>query len=412
VEQASVRERVEHALRAIEASDLGAFWLVDGDRALARARELDHAREPGPLHGRAVAWKDCYDVAGLPTTGGAPWRADAPPAAHSAPAVRRFEAAGAVSLGKLAMHQLAGGMMGQTPGRPPCRNPHSRELVPGGSSSGSAVAVAAGLVDHAPGTDAGGSVRQPAAMCGVVGFKPTWGEVPLAGCMPYAPSFDTAGPIARSVHDVAAAYAVLACRPPADLGRRLAGLRVGMLTGFFADEVSDVQRGPVEAVARALGAEPLDIGWTRAHSAVMTAVFLAEPSSYVLAHDPEPAGAAYDAGWHDDIARARELPAIEYLHALARLERFRGECARRVGAVDVMLAPSSICAPVPIDGPDQTRRLNALTKPFNGLRWPALALPCGRDEGGLPLSLQVIGLPGRDDDVLRAGAAVEALLAG
>ena len=254
-------------------------------------------------------------------------------------------------------------------------------------------------------------MRQPAATCGVVGFKPTFGSVPLAGCMPYAPSFDTGGAIAGSVQEAAVSFGVLACRPPADLGRGLADLRVGVLTGYFADDVPDEQRAPVEAVARELRAEPLDIGWTREHSGVMTAVFLAEPSAYVLRHDPEPGGAGYDASWHDDIARARELPAVEYLHALARLERVRDECARQVGGVDIMLAPSSICAPVPIDGPDQTRRLNALTKPFNGLRWPALALPCGVDAAGLPLSLQVIGLPGRDDEVLRAGAAIEALLA-
>ena len=173
----------------------------------------------------------------------------APPAAHSAPVVRRFEAAGAVSLGKLAMHQLAGGMMGQTPGHPACRNPHSRDLVPGGSSSGSAVAVAAGLVDHAPGTDAGGSVRQPAATCGVVGFKPTFGSVPLAGCMPYAPSFDTGGAIAGSVQEAAVSFGVLAAGRRPTSGGGLADLRVGVLARLLRRRRSlDEQRAPVEAV--------------------------------------------------------------------------------------------------------------------------------------------------------------------
>ena len=193
-----IAERVEQALASAAAlGHLGAFWELDGERALVRARALDDAAargaQPGPLAGTVCAWKDCFDVAGLHTTGGAPWRSAEPPVTTSATIVTRVEAAGAVSLGKLAMTQLAWGMMGQTPGRPTCRNPHDLERVPGGSSSGSAVAVASGIVDHAPGTDAGGSVRHPAAACGVVGFKPTYGSVPLDGCMPYAPSFDTGG---------------------------------------------------------------------------------------------------------------------------------------------------------------------------------------------------------------------------
>jgi Asp-tRNA(Asn)/Glu-tRNA(Gln) amidotransferase A subunit family amidase len=408
-------ERVERALeRAAELEHLGAVWELDAERARERARDLeeraDRGEDVGPLAGTVAGWKDCFDVAGLHTTGGAPWRSEAPPAESSATVVRRLEAAGAISLGKLAMTQLAWGMMGQTPGRPTCRNPHDLERVPGGSSSGSAVAVSAGIVDHAPGTDAGGSVRHPAASCGVVGFKPTYGSLPLDGCMHYAPSFDTGGAIARSVAEAALQHAVLTGTPPSDLGGGLDGLRVAFLGGYFTAALEDDVAGMLERARGLVRASEIDIAWSQADNRSMSPVFTAEPGSFVLEHDHVLDPERYDAGTLADVEDARTLPAIDYVRSLRELAEAQRRCAAAAAGYDVLLCASAPCAPVPIDGPDKTRRMNALTKPFNGLGWPALSLPAGRDRDGLPLSLQVIGLPGCEPVVLRAGAALEGSL--
>jgi aspartyl-tRNA(Asn)/glutamyl-tRNA(Gln) amidotransferase subunit A len=412
-----IAERVERALASAAAlGHLGAFWELDGERALERARALDDAttsgQAPGPLAGTVCAWKDCFDVAGLHTTGGAPWRADAPRLMTSATVVQRLEAAGAISLGKLAMSQLAWGMMGQTPGRQRCRNPHDPERVPGGSSSGSAVAVASGIVDHAPGTDAGGSVRHPAAACGAVGFKPTYGSVPLDGCMPYAPSFDTGGAIARTVAEAALQHSVIAAAPLADLRGGLDGLRIAYLGGYFTAALEDDVSELLERARGRVGAREIDISWNRSDNRSMSPIFIAEPGGYVLDHDASPRDWAdrYDASTLADVEASRTLPAIEYLRARRELADARRRCAAAADGCDILLCASAPCAPVAIDGPDKTTRMNALTKPFNALGWPAASVPAGYDRDGLPLGLQVVGLPGNDAVVLRAAAALEALL--
>jgi Asp-tRNA(Asn)/Glu-tRNA(Gln) amidotransferase A subunit family amidase len=408
-------DRVERALeRAAEVAHLGAFWELDGERALERARHQEEraarGEDIGPLAGTLCAWKDCFDVAGLHTTGGAPWRSSAPPVAGSATIVQRLEKAGAISLGKLAMTQLAWGMMGQTPGRPTCRNPHDPSRVPGGSSSGSAVAVSTAIVDHAPGTDAGGSVRHPAAACGVVGFKPTYGSVPLDGCLPYAPSFDTGGAIARTVSEAALQHSVLTDTAPADLRGGLRGLRVAFLTGYFTAALEDDVAALIERARAHVRAGEIDITWSQDDNRSMSPVFTAEPGAFVLEHDPQPDPERYDSATLADVEEARSLPAIDYVRALRELAAAQRRCAAAAAGFDILLCASAPCAPVPIDGPDRTRRMNALTKPFNALGWPALTLPAGLDGNGLPLGLQVAGLPGSELAVLRAAAALERTL--
>jgi aspartyl-tRNA(Asn)/glutamyl-tRNA(Gln) amidotransferase subunit A len=324
--------------------------------------------------------------------------------------VRRLEAAGAISLGKLAMTQLAWGMMGQTPGRPACRNPHDPARVPGGSSSGSAVAVSTGIVDHAPGTDAGGSVRHPASACGAVGFKPTYGSLPLDGCMPCAPSFDTCGAIARSVTEVALQHAVLTGTQPGDLRDGLGGLRIAFLGGYFTAALEDDIGAMLERARARVRASEVDIAWSQADNRSMSPIYTAEPGAFVLENDPLPDPERYDAGTLADVEAARTLPAIEYVRARRELAGTQRRCAAAAAGYDVMLCASAPCPPVPIDGPDKTRRMNALTKPFNALGWPALSLPAGLGRDGLPLGLQVVAPPGNDAVVLRAAAALERLL--
>jgi aspartyl-tRNA(Asn)/glutamyl-tRNA(Gln) amidotransferase subunit A len=412
-----IADRVGQALaRAAELEQLGAVWELDAerarDRALAQEAAVARGADAGPLTGTVCAWKDCFDVAGLHTTGGAPWRSEAPRAAASATIVQRLEAAGAITIGKLAMTQLAWGMMGQTPGRPPCRNPHAPDRVPGGSSSGSAVAVSTGIADHAPGTDAGGSVRHPAAACGVVGFKPTFGSVPLGGCMPYAPSFDTGGAIARTVAEAAVQFAVIAAVPPVDLSDGLDGLRVAFLGGYFTAMLDDDVAAMLELARERVRATEVDIAWSQSDNRSMSPIFTAEPGAFVLAHDARPDPTGYDPTTLADVEASRTLPAIDYLRARSELAAAQRRCAAAAAGYDILLSASAPCPPVPIDGPDKTTRMNALTKPFNALGWPALSLPAGSDRDGLPLGLQIAGLPGTDALVLRAAAALEAMLGG
>ena len=336
-------------------------------------------------------------------------------ATTSATVVQRLEAAGAISLGKLAMTQLAWGMMGQTPGRPACRNPHDPERVPGGSSSGSAVAVATGIVDCAPGTDAGGSVRHPAAACGVVGFKPTYGAVPLDGCMPYAPSFDTGGPIARTVAEAALQYAVIAgraARRPDRRARRAARRLPGRLLHGRARgrRRRDARSSRASACARvrstSRGRRPTTARWAP--------IFTAEPGAFVLAHDPQPEPAQATTRRRSPTSRARarcrRSTTCDAHRELAEAQRALRR--RRPTATTSCSAPSAPCAPVRDRRPRQDdaheRAHEALQRPAAG---PPLSLPGGRDRDGLPLGLQVVSTPGRDDAVLRAAAPIERLLA-
>ena len=207
---AQTLETVAAALaRAEDAGDLGAFWRLDREGATRQAERVQRAADDGlPLAGTPVAVKDLLDVKGLPTTAGV--RGDHPAARADAEAVRRLRIAGAVPIGKTAMDPLGCTTGGQAPGFPPCVNPVDERLSPGGSSSGSAVAVAAGVVPLAIGTDTAGSIRVPAAYTGVVGFKPARTAVPRRGCVRVMPGFDAIGVLARSVSECVAGYGALA----------------------------------------------------------------------------------------------------------------------------------------------------------------------------------------------------------
>ncbi len=216
----TVRELVTAYLDRSQASQdrLNAFTLIDRQQALFRAelidRRLFEREEAGPLAGVTVALKDIIDQKGLPTTAGSSFYRNVP--SHSATVVERLEAAGAIVIGRTGLHEFAFGFSSENHWFGPVRNPWDTTTSPGGSSGGSAVAVAAGLSAVAIGTDTGGSVRVPAAVCGTVGLKVTHGRVPLTGVFPLAPSLDTVGPLARTVEDAALVYAVMAGHDPSD----------------------------------------------------------------------------------------------------------------------------------------------------------------------------------------------------
>jgi aspartyl-tRNA(Asn)/glutamyl-tRNA(Gln) amidotransferase subunit A len=413
----------ERLARSEERADLGAVWELTAERARAEADAVDravaHGRDPGPLAGVPVGWKACFDLAGLVADAGAP-ALRLPAATADAPVVARLRDAGAVAIGHLAMEQLAWGMTGQSPGRPPCRNPFAPGRVPGGSSSGSAVAIAAGLCDLAPGTDAGGSVRVPASYCGLVGFKPTFGAIPLDGCVPYCPSVDTAGPLGRSVADCALCLDLLRGREPAPVRPvPLQGLRVGVLGTHFA-EVLDVSvdaavGAALERVAAA-GAvlDPVDLFASRPERVhdflrALGVVYACEPllvAADAVAREPE----AFLPVVVADVAAGLPISALDYLRACRQLADGRAEAVGVFERVDVVACATAPLPPVPLDASDRTTTMNRNTKPFNGLRWPVITLPCGRDADGLPVGLQLAAAPGDDDRLLAVAAAVERLL--
>jgi len=211
-----VTEALELAARS--QADLNAFTLIDHEGAIARASGIDilvsSGRDPGPLAGVPIGLKDLIDQAGLPNTRGGSFPVE--PSAHSATVVRRLGTAGAVIIGRTGLHEFAFGFTSENHWFGPVRNPWDLKTSPGGSSGGSGAAVAAGIVPIAIGTDTGGSVRVPAALCGVFGLKVTHGRVSLAGVYPLAPSLDTVGPMAANVADLTAAYLAMAGDDPSD----------------------------------------------------------------------------------------------------------------------------------------------------------------------------------------------------
>jgi Asp-tRNA(Asn)/Glu-tRNA(Gln) amidotransferase A subunit family amidase len=388
------------ALVEADSDDLGCFWFL--------AAEPTDGEMHGPLASAAVGVKDCFDVEGLPTTIGIPPAGEPSPARFDSAAVRRLRKAGARVVGKTAMDQLAWTMSGQSPGFPPCRNPFAPTRMPGGSSSGSAVAVAAGLVRIAIGTDSGGSVRVPAAWCGVVGFKPTFGAIPLTGCAPLAPSLDTGGVIARSVGDCALAVSVVAgdarlADPPA----AVRGLRVGLLEDAFEGDASvNICRSALDEWAEN-GAilRPVDLGWhRRALGDVYAAEFATGWGSRVDLH-PDLFSVEVRAG----VEAGRRVTRVEYLTALSNLEVRRIEALAAAAEVDFVASPTVPLLPPPLGNPDPTRAAGRNTRIFNGLGWPAISLPCGFLDG-LPVGLQLAAVPGQDARLLAAAAQLEEIL--
>jgi aspartyl-tRNA(Asn)/glutamyl-tRNA(Gln) amidotransferase subunit A len=415
-----------------------AFITLDADGALREAKSLEQeamaGRLRGPLHGVPMAWKDLCHVPGLPTSCGTrtpEYFLDG----RECEAVRRLRRAGAVGLGKLNMTELALGPFGDNPHHGDAQNPWKAGHVAGGSSSGAGVAVAAGLVLGAVGSDTGGSIRLPAACCGIVGLKPTYGRVSRAGAMPLSWSLDHLGPMTRTVADTAlmlgamaghdATDATSSRRPVPDytaaLGRGIAGLRVGVPENHYFDGVTaETGRGVREAadVLRRLGATVLELRVPDPQPMIDVASTMTWCESAAL-HARVARERPHELG---RVARTRlefgfHVSAYDYLQASRMRARLTREFLREVFAqVDVLVTPT-IPEPAPAlaeatAGPvdEVVRRMgrfSRLTRPWNGLGLPALSLPCGFSAAGLPLALQVAGRPFDEATVLRVGHAYE-----
>jgi aspartyl-tRNA(Asn)/glutamyl-tRNA(Gln) amidotransferase subunit A len=433
-------EATQECLARIERLDgrLRAFITVDRARALESARRLeaDQGRGVwrGPLHGVPLAFKDLCFVRGLPTSCGTR-TAEYFLAEQDCTVVARLAAAGAVTLGKLNMTELAMGPFGDNAHHGHAQNPWRAGHCAGGSSSGSAVAVAAGLALGAVGSDTGGSIRLPAAACGIVGLKPTYGRVSRAGAMPLSWSNDHVGPMARTVRDCARLLQVMAGADPLDptaspapvpdylasLGGGLAGLRVGLVENFFFQgvhaEMEAAVRAAVDVVAR-LGARvsELRVPDPQTTSDITNLISRAEASTIHARllrerpHEIQP------------VVRARlelgtRIPAYDYLQALRLRARLARAFITEVFAqVDVLVAPVIPEPAPPLDhateGPvhelvARQGRFSRLTRPFNGLGLPALSVPCGFSSAGLPLAFQIVGRPFDERTVLRLGDAYQ-----
>ena len=423
----SVHGLIEESLRHIARLNpqLNAFITVTADAARARARQLDdelaRGLDRGPLHGIPIAHKDLARTKGVLTTAGSKILAGYVPKRDAAIAAK-LDQAGTVLVGKTGLHELAYGVTSNNPHFGPVHNPWDLERIPGGSSGGSAAAVAAGIVPLATGTDTGGSIRIPASFCGVVGLKPTFGRVSARGVLPLSASMDHVGPITRTVRDTAIAFQAMVADPsgyvpPADAEIR--GLRIGLPRNFYFDRI-DVEVGlavrTAVQTAAAIGARiiEIDVPDMEALNAAARTIQLPEASAAwkaYLGHRED-----FGADVLALIEQGREVPAIDYIEAQRQRRRIGAEFSRLWGQVDCIFTPTTPM-PAPKIGQKEVRvgraieevRIAAtrLTRGMNALGLPALSVPCGFTKSGLPVGLQMIAPAGAEDTLLRVAAAME-----
>jgi len=413
--RAVVEAALDRAARLEPALNVFASLAVETARAEADAclAELRAGIDRGPLHGIPVAIKDLIEVAGQPTGWGT--RAHPPQVApQDAALVARLRAAGAMILGKTNLLEYAYGVahpeVGQT------NNPHDPRRTSGGSSGGSAAAVAAGIVPLAVGTDTGGSIRIPAAYCGIVGMKPSFGIVPLDGVFPLAQSLDHAGPIARSVTDAACLLAALSGQPMPLVAPALHGLRLGVLRAHFPREAANVAVGTCvdEALARLCAAGAVVVGLDIAglDEANVRLVTLLKPEAALIHADllaQNPTG--YAPGTRAQIEAGFGVAATDYLVAKQFRQKLRTWVEAAFDQVDVLVSPA-VPFVAPFEDPqiDDGGDSEMLASGFaNVTGQPSLSLPCGR-VAGLPVGLQLTGRFGQDARLLSLARTIETAL--
>jgi aspartyl-tRNA(Asn)/glutamyl-tRNA(Gln) amidotransferase subunit A len=432
--QLSPVELTQAFLDRIEAIDpqLNAYLLVTAELALKQARaaeaEIMAGNYRGPLHGIPIALKDIYCTAGIRTTGHSRTREDYVPDFDATTVTKLYEA-GAVLLGKLSTHEFAHGGPSFDLPWPPARNPWNREHFTGGSSSGSGAGVAAGLMMGSLGSDTGGSIRNPAGLCGLVGLKPTYGLVSCAGVMTNSFTYDTAGPMTWTVEDCAIMLQAIAGHDPADpastfhevpdyragLHGGIAGMRIGVLRKFYADDVK-VPASVVAAmdqaldVLRGLGAVLEDAEIRPAQDYYDVKLVGAESEVYAV-HETVLRERLADFG-EDFLGRslgALFMTGADYMQSSRERRKMIAEMAPLYARYDVLVT----AAPGPAPRLDALRAIDfwrkraSLTTPFNVTGAPALAQCIGFNADGLPLSMQIAGRPFEDATVLRVAQAYE-----
>jgi aspartyl-tRNA(Asn)/glutamyl-tRNA(Gln) amidotransferase subunit A len=430
-------EVAEALLGRIEADETNAFITVTAERAMEDARraeaEISAGRHRGPLHGVPVAIKDLVSTEGVRTTMASAFFEHHVPDRDAAVASKLREA-GSVLVGKTNTHEFAYGPTGDRSHFGPTRNPHDPERISGGSSGGSGAAVATGLCYGAIGSDTGGSIRIPAALCGVVGMKPTFGRVGKGGVFPLAPTLDHVGPLTRTVEDNALFLSTIAGHDPGDLhsvdrpeedfardlGLGVRGGAIGVPGGFFFEHVEPgVEARVREAIEvfLGLGAEVREVDvpnvWETLHAQRLT---LAAEAYAVheerLKNEPE----RFDDQGLERLLAGEDLRAYRYANAQRRKLLSRREFEEVLSTVDVILAPSVPIAAtgigqrsISIEGHEEAvySALTRMTGPTNLNGLPSLSVPCGTASSGLPVGLQLIGRPFDEATLYRFGRAFE-----
>ena len=409
---------------------LNAFITVTADEALARARAADKeiagGRHIGPLHGIPLSLKDLIDCEGTPTTAGSLVRKDAM-ATADAPVTARLREAGAVFVGKTNLHEFAFGTTNEDSGFGPARNPHDPLRSPGGSSGGSAISVATGMSLGTVGTDTGGSIRIPAAACGIVGLKPEWGQITAKGVVPLSRQLDHVGPLASSVADAWMLYNAM--REPSARVRTLPetasikGLRFGMPVGYLFDRLdADVEQTIHKTIdlLRRQGATVTEVTLPHANdiATVYLHLVLADAAEYharTLESQPQD----YTPNVRLRLEMARYVLAEDYIRALRGKAIIADEVDRALQGVDTLICPAlAIPAPpigaatMPVKGGNEAVRTLMLrcTQPFNVSGHPAISLPCGKTPARLPVGVQLVGHKGRTAALVQAALAVEKIL--
>jgi AtzE family amidohydrolase len=427
--QFSAREVTTRTLEAIRQSDpaLNCFTAVLSESALAQADSIDRkiaaGQDPGPLAGVPFGVKNLFDIAGLTTIAGSKIHADKPPAKTDATVLARLRNAGAVLIGALNMDEYAYGFTTENTHYGTTRNPHDIERVAGGSSGGSAAAVASGLLPLTLGTDTNGSIRVPSSFCGVFGLKPTYSRVSRAGVILFADSLDHIGPFARSVRDLALSFDLMHGEDPLDpacstlphestisaLPEGAANLRIAIVDDPYFHQGSEEVFKPVRQAAQALGvtrtiAVP-DVEKARAAAYIITAC----EGGHLHLPDLRTRPQDFDPVVVERFLAGSLLPASWYQHAQRFRKLFRDRMRELFRTVDVLLAPATPCpairigqATISIGGKDLPSRPNIgiFTQPFSFIGLPIVTAPVF-DQGSLPLGLQVIGPAYKEEWTLR-----------
>ena len=430
----SAQAVVESALSTIQTRNqtLNAFTDVLAERAVARAKALDADRAAGkalgPLAGVPFAVKNLFDVAGLPTRAGSKINRDLPQAQHDQPLIEKLEAAGGILVGALNMGEYAYDFTGENIHDGPSRNPHDVTRMTGGSSGGSGGAVAGGLVPLALGSDTNGSIRVPASLCGIFGLKPTYGRLSRARSFPFVGSLDHLGPLARCTRDLALAYDAMQGHDPDDpvsttrplehvssqLPRGLEGLRVALAGGYFRKQGFPEAYQAVDQVAKALNVsrevELPEVHRARAAAFVITATEGAALHLDRLRERPND----FDPAVRDRLLAGAIIPSSLVVKAQKFRRWYREQMLALFEDVDAIIAPATPCtAPLigqqtfTLDGVEMPVRANLgiYTQPISFIGLPVVAVPVPLKP--LPIAVQIIAAPWREDIALRIAQALE-----
>ena len=408
--------------------ELRAFTLVMADEALAQARQADRelsgGHDRGPLHGLPISIKDLIDVRGTVTTAASAVRTSAAPADADAPAIAHLREAGAVFIGKTNLHEFALGTTSEDTVFGAVRNPLDMTRSAGGSSGGSAVSIVTGMALASVGTDTGGSIRIPAAACGIVGLKPSYGEVSTDGVIPLSPRLDHVGPLTQTVADAWTLFRVLAGNlHPAPLAAASTPLRLKVLRPYFCELLDAGVRSRFDEAVDVLhrgGIRASDHAMKHAHVISHVYLKLAPREAFLYhQHTLDTTPEKYSPAVRQRLELGRAVSHDDFLTALNVQADLREDVDQALSNCDALVLPTMpIPAPVlgaqtvRIGDTDQLTRSMTLreTQLFNLTGHPAISIPCGKTAEGLPVGLQLVGHHGRTDALVRLALTCESLL--